>query len=239
AGRSAEERLFQDLPGLDGRPGQGAAEDLPVGDQAPLEIEEEGAEDLLVAQVIAEMEIARRFGGPEEGRPPGDLSLSKAASQLSGGEENGETVLAQAALPEVLGAGDHQPSDPSMLVEQLPGKPEGRGLRPAAVAQDREQLGIGEKLRPGAQHPPWRSDRRLPGPEAFSGRGLRRRRKGLHQLSRLASMGRGRYTRTAPVVKPGATPMLESDEVSTSDVLGCRCGQLSTPPAGKWRNDPC
>jgi hypothetical protein len=56
------------------------------------------------------------------------------------------------------------------LVEQLAGKPEGRGFRPAGVAKDREQLGIGENLSPGAQQPPSRADRRLPDPEIFSGK---------------------------------------------------------------------
>jgi hypothetical protein len=235
AGRSAEERLFQDLPRLDGRPGQGAAEDLPVGDQAPLEIEEEGAEDFLIAEVIAEMEIARRLGGPEERRPTGDLSLSQAASQLSGGKENREAVLAQAASPEVLGAGDHQPIEPSMLVEQLPGKLEGCGFRPAGVAQDREQFGIGENMSPGAQQPPLRADRRLPDPETSWDRCLRRRRKGLHQLSRLASMGRGRYTGTTPVVKPG--PLLcwraTRCQRAMSNLMGCRCDRLRTTYTGE------
>ena len=79
-----EQSFFQYLPRFDGRPGQRAAEDVPLADQPVLDLQEHCAHPFLESMPVAQPEVVRHGVRPIEEITPRHSGLGDSAGDLEG-----------------------------------------------------------------------------------------------------------------------------------------------------------
>ena len=143
-----QQPFAQQGTGLDGGSGERAAKELAIGEQSVATVEKEGPHHLLVANRVAQGEVARDCGGMGERRALGHFGSSEPPRQLDRGEHARRLGLAQTPPAKRGGARGGQSREAPSGGEERPRHLQRRSSRVAGAQQDGDELGVTERGRP-------------------------------------------------------------------------------------------
>jgi hypothetical protein len=145
-GGAQQESLFEDFAGLDSDAVQGSTVDLAVAEKCAGVVEKQGSEDLLIADAVAQSEVATHVVGTAKRIVLWDALRGEAAGELLGGKKPSAVQGTQGGGGP-RAAGKESEELASVELQQMPG-----ALHIDAEEGD-EKLLIGQRRGAAAQDP--------------------------------------------------------------------------------------